>query len=112
MIETRVRPHPLVRREGLDLSLKLPVRLDEAYEGAQVEVPTFDGPVKLRIPPRSQSGTRLRLRGKGVKRGERHGDLYVELELRMPERDDPQVAEALRLAARAYQRPVREGLKL
>jgi DnaJ-class molecular chaperone len=47
VIETAVRPHPLLRREDLDLYLTLPVTLDEAYNGASVEVPTFDGPVML-----------------------------------------------------------------
>jgi curved DNA-binding protein len=51
VIETVVRPHPLVRREGLDLHLTLPVTLAEAYGGASIEVPTFDGPVTLKIPP-------------------------------------------------------------
>jgi molecular chaperone DnaJ len=111
VIETRVRPHRLFRRDGLDLSLDLPVRLDEAYLGAQVEVPTLDGPVKLTIPPRSRPGARLRLRGKGVQRGDSRGDLYVQLELRWPDRDDPALSEALRRAADAYSEPLREELK-
>ncbi|MEW5847304.1 MAG: J domain-containing protein [Myxococcota bacterium] len=112
MLETRVRPHPLLRREGLDLYLPLPVTLDEAYNGAKVSVPTPDGTVEMRIPPHSQSGTKLRLRGKGVARGERRGDLYVELQVRLPERDDPRFAEAARAASAAYTTPVRGDLRL
>jgi curved DNA-binding protein len=113
IIETHVRPHPFFRRHGLDLVLRLPVTVGEAYGGASVEVPTPDGPVILRIPPRSQVGTRLRLRGKGVARGARKGDLYAELDVRMPDRDDARLAEALeQTAAAAYSQPVRRGLKL
>jgi molecular chaperone DnaJ len=110
VIETRVRPHTHFRREGLDLHLKLPVTLDEALSGASVEVPTPTGSVKLRVPPRSQPGSRLRLAGKGVKRGKDQGDLYVELDLRLPETVEPKLADAAREAA--YAHPVREGIKL
>lgn len=112
VIETRVRAHPLMRRSGLDLTLKLPVRVDELYRGAQVDVPTFDGPIKLTIPARSQAGSRLRVRGKGVQRKGKRGDLYVELDVRMPDREDAELDAALRRASEAYSRPVREGLKL
>ena len=112
IIETRVREHPYFRREGLDLHLDLPVTLDEAYNGSEVEVPTPDGTVKLRVPPRSQQGKELRLRGKGVTRGDRHGDLYVKLDVRLPDKDDEQFAEAARRARDAYGKPVREGIHL
>lgn len=112
IIETRVREHPYFRRDGLDLHLDLPVTLDEAYNGAEVEVPTPDGPVKLRVPPRSQQGQELRLRGKGVTRGERHGDLYVKLNVRLPEKQDEELAKAARQADAAYEKPVREGIRL
>jgi curved DNA-binding protein len=112
VIETRVRPHPLLRRDGLDLSLKLPVRVDEAYLGAQVEVPTFDGPIKLRIPPRSRPGSRLRVRGKGVERGGKRGDLYVELDLQWPDRETSDFADSVKRAADAYENPVRRGMRL
>jgi len=112
VIETRVRPHPYFRRDGLGLHLKLPVTLDEAYSGASVEVPTPDGPVNLRIPPRSQNGAKLRLRGKGVARGRERGNLYVELDIKLPDREDPRLAEAFREANAAYAQPVREGLHL
>jgi molecular chaperone DnaJ len=112
IIQTRVRPHPYFRRDGRDLHLRLPVTLAEAYEGASVEVPTPTGPVKLRIPPRSQQGAQMRLRGKGVRRGKEQGDLYVTLEVRLPERDDPRLREAFEAASAAYEKPVREGITL
>ncbi len=110
IIRTRVRPHPLYRREGLDLVLDLPVTLSEAYNGGAVDVPTPGGPVKLKIPPRTQCGARLRLRGKGVSRGGQVGDLFAVVWLRLPEADDDALGEALRAADALYTRPVREGM--
>jgi molecular chaperone DnaJ len=112
IIETRVRSHPHFRREGLDLFLTLPVTLDEAYSGAKVPVPTPDGTVQLKIPPLSQNGSRLRLRGKGVVRADQRGDLYAELSVRLPDQEHPELAEALKKATASYSRPVREGVLL
>ncbi|MCX5745526.1 MAG: DnaJ domain-containing protein [Proteobacteria bacterium] len=112
VIETEVLPHPLVRREGLDLYLTLPVTLDEAYNGGTVEVPTFDGPVMLKIPARSQPGAKLRMRGKGIARKDTRGDLFAVLDLRLPDRADDALEAALRASAAAYTTPVRKELKL
>jgi molecular chaperone DnaJ len=112
VIETRIRPHPLFRRDGLDLHLRLPVTLDEAYDGANLEIPTFDGRVKVLIPAGSQSGSELRLRGKGIARGSERGDLCVEVDVRLPERHDEVLALALRAACSAYLHPVRKNLRL
>ncbi len=112
VIETEVAPHPLVKRDGLDLALVLPIDLDEAINGGSVEVPTFEGPVMLKIPPRSQSGAKLRLRGKGMPRKDTRGDLIVELAVRLPDIEDPALAEAARGSKAAYSTPVRQGLAL
>jgi len=112
VIETEVLPHPRLRRDGLDLYLTVPVTLDEAYNGGSVEVPTFDGPVLLKIPARSQAGAKLRLRGKGIQRKDVRGDLFAVLDVRMPDRVDEPLAEALRASAAAYSEPVRKELKL
>lgn len=112
VIETEVRPHPRLRRDGLDLYLTLPVTLDEAYNGGSVEVPTFDGPVVLKVPARSQSGAKLRLRGKGIQRKDARGDLFAVLDVRMPDRVDDALADALRASAGAYTEPVRKELTL
>ena len=112
VIETSVKPHPVLRREGQDLYLTLPVTLDEAYNGASVEVPTFDGTVVLKIPPRSQNHARLRLRGKGIARKTSRGDFFVELDVRMPDQKDDALAEALRASTAAYAKPVREDLTI
>ncbi|HET9624937.1 MAG TPA: DnaJ C-terminal domain-containing protein [Kofleriaceae bacterium] len=112
VIETEVKPHPVLRREGLDLYLTLPVTLDEAYNGASVDVPTFEGTVVLKIPPRSQNHARLRLRGKGIARKTTRGDFFVELDVRMPDQASDALAAALKASTAAYAKPVRDGLVL
>jgi molecular chaperone DnaJ len=113
-IVTRVRPHPLLERRGLDLSLALPVTVGEAMEGATVTVPTPDGDVKLKIPPGSQSGSRLRLRGKGVPamKGGGRGDMYVVLQVQIPPDGDERVRDAVRVLEESYGRGPRADLRL
>jgi molecular chaperone DnaJ len=112
IIRVRVTPHPYFTRDGLDLTLKLPVSIEEAYLGASVAVPTPAGEVQMKIPARAQTGQKLRLRGKGVTRGSSVGDLYVELQVRVPDLEDEQLAAALRNVGKLYSRPVREGIQL
>jgi curved DNA-binding protein len=94
----RVRPHRFFRREGRDLYLDLPVTVGEATLGAKVEVPTLEGRVTLTIPPGTDSGAKLRLRGKGVPdpSGGAPGDLYVILQIRVPRGLGPEAAKKLR----------------
>ncbi|HTO07333.1 MAG TPA: DnaJ C-terminal domain-containing protein [Myxococcota bacterium] len=89
----RVRPHAFFRREGNDLQLELPVTIPELVQGASVEVPTADGSVTMKIPPRSQSGRVLRLRGKGAPKlgASERGDLYVKLVAELPDPADPRL---------------------
>jgi curved DNA-binding protein len=112
VIEMSVEDHPRVQRDGLDLHQSVGVTLDEAYNGATIEVPTFDGPVLLKVPARSQSGAKLRLRGKGVPRKDQRGDMIVELAVRMPDQADDALAAALRDTARLYSSPVRTEVTL
>lgn len=81
LIEITVTPHPLFRREGNDVRLDLPVTLQEAVLGARIDVPTPRGAVTMTIPKHSDTGTRLRLRGRGVAAhgGAPAGDEYVTL---------------------------------
>ncbi len=85
-VEIHVTPHPVFRRKDDDIHLTLPVSVKEAMIGAKVEVPTVSGPVMLSIPPRSNTGSTLRLRGKGIPaHGDAPaGDQYVRLEVVLP----------------------------
>lgn len=114
-----VREHPLVRISGRDLSLDLPITTREALEGGEVTAPTFEGPVKLKIPPGSQSGRRLRLRGRGLPalRGSSsgevsaRGDLYAVLQIVLPP-DSPEARAAAEVLEKLYTGDVRSELAL
>ncbi|MFP4250902.1 MAG: molecular chaperone DnaJ [Armatimonadota bacterium] len=86
ILNIKVEPHPLFKRDGDDIRLVLPVTFTEAALGAKVRVPTIDGHVTMTIPPGTQSGDRLRLRNRGVKHlGDAgRGDQYVEISVQVP----------------------------
>jgi chaperone protein DnaJ len=113
-IETEVAEHPLVRREGDDLYLDLPVTVTEAMLGAEVNVPTFQGEVAVKVPPGSQSGRKMRLKGRGAPslKGGATGDLYLVLQVKVPETATSEARAAAEALARAYPRDVRQELKL
>jgi DnaJ-class molecular chaperone len=68
-VEVTVEPHPIFSREGNDILVEVPITLYEAVLGATINVPTIDGRVSLKVPSGSNSGSQLRLRGKGVQSG-------------------------------------------
>lgn len=86
-LEVEFRPHRLYRVEGADLYMDLPVAPWEAALGAKVKVPTPGGPVDLTVAPGSRSGTKLRLRGRGIP-AKQPGDLYVTLQIAVPPAED------------------------
>jgi curved DNA-binding protein len=108
----RVRPHRVFRREGRDLSFDLPISVAEAIRGAKVEVPTLDGRATLTIPPGTDSGTRLRLRGKGVPdpRGGPPGDLFARIQIRVPRQLDDAAQREVEALERAEDRDLRKEL--
>jgi molecular chaperone DnaJ len=83
-----VAPHPFFRRSGDDVVATIPLTFTQAALGGEVEVPTLDGKVKLRIPPSSQPGAVLRIKGRGFPRRLRpgSGDQLVEITVEVPER--------------------------
>ena len=85
-LTVHIRPHRNLELDGRDVRLTLPVAPWEAALGATLQVPTLGGPVDLRIPPQSQSGSRLRLRGRGLA-GDPPGDQYVVLKVVLPPAD-------------------------
>lgn len=97
-ITLKVRPHPVFRREGDDLHMTLPLAIHEAALGARIDVAAPDGPARLRVPPGTQTGQRLRLRGRGVAspRDGRRGDLVAEVRLALPRLLDERSKELLR----------------
>ena len=92
-ITIHIAPHPFFERDGLDLRMDLPVTLKEAILGGKIPVPTLSGSVTLTIPPHSNSGRTLRLKGKGMPGtgGDSPGDLYVRLVVTLPEPPDPKL---------------------
>ena len=110
-LDVEVRPDPHLRRTGDDIELDLPVTISEAVLGAKVEVPTVEGRVTLTIPPGTSSGSRLRLRGRGVKRPDgTRGDQYARVEIMAPKimPDDSETRKLFeQIAARTAQAPVR-----
>jgi curved DNA-binding protein len=111
-VEVHVRPHRLFTREGRNLTFDLPVTVAEAVRGAKVEVPTLDGRATLTIPPGTDSGTRLRLRGKGVPdpRGGPPGDLFARVQIRVPRNLDEEAKRAVDALDRVQDREIRKEL--
>ena len=85
-VEIRVKPHKIFEREGANLSCEVPVSIATATLGGEVELPTLDGHVSLKVPPGTQSGKVFRLRGKGVTtvRDPRQGDLFAMVAVETP----------------------------
>jgi len=98
LIQAQIAPHPFITRDGNDLKMDLPVTLKEAVLGGKVPAPTLSGAVNLTVPPGSNTGTVLRLKGKGVP-GPNPGDLYVRLVVSLPDKPD----EALKNFAEGWQ---------
>jgi curved DNA-binding protein len=111
ILTIHVKPHPHFRREGDDLHLDLPLALHEAYFGAKVRVPTFDGSVTLKVPERTQGGTVMRVRGKGVTRkGHSPGDLYVHFQVRIPTDDGADLTSIFEKLAEHQQEDPRKDI--
>lgn len=90
-IDVHVLIHPFFTRQGVNIRMTLPVTLGEAILGGKIKVPTINGPVEMNIPKRSNTGSTLRLKDRGIfdpKSGQR-GHQYVRLEIVLPEEPDP-----------------------
>ncbi len=108
LLRVKVSDHPWLTLQGDDLHAELPVSVREAWLGARVQVPTLSGDVTLRIPPRTQGGARLRLRGKGAPKKEGgNGDLVCRLLLQFAS-----TQENTELAAALEQLPESDGSTL
>lgn len=113
-VDLQVAEHPLVRREDRDLFLDLPVTLKEAMYGAEINVPVFGGSGTVTLKPGTSSGTKLRLRGKGVPgvHGEPRGDLFLVVQVKLPDGQGAALKHAVDAVESHYSAPVRSSLKL
>ncbi|MEA3026181.1 MAG: hypothetical protein QOF91_1466, partial [Alphaproteobacteria bacterium] len=92
LIEIEVRPHPVFKRRGNDIHVEQPIPLADAVLGGKISVPTPAGSVTMTVPKWSNTGTVLRLKGKGVPRADKtRGDEYVALKVMLPDKPDPEL---------------------
>lgn len=107
----QVEADPRFERKGPNLYLKLPISFSEAALGAKVEIPTPDGETTIKIPPGTQSGRSLRLKGKGMpipRSGDQRGDLFTEIQVVTPEIQDERSKELLRELAELNDAGIRD----
>jgi len=109
-----VTSHPFLTRKGDDIYMDVPVSVREVLTGATVTVPTVDGDIKLKIPPKSQNGKMLRVTGRGARnlKTKTRGDLLVRLVVKVPETDDEVVVEAAKVIDRYYKEDLRKTIRL
>ncbi|PHQ67868.1 MAG: molecular chaperone DnaJ, partial [Sneathiella sp.] len=95
LITISVKPHAFFKRKGRNVLTELPVSLPEAVLGAQIKVPTVDGTVSLKVPPGSNTGSTLRLKGKGIAGSGKvaRGDQLVRLKVVLPEDQDDELQD-------------------
>lgn len=103
IVAITVLPHAKLRREGRSIYLDQPIDLPVAVLGGRTTVDTVDGPVTMTVPPGTNTGAKLRLRGKGIPKanGEPGGDQYVTLQITLSDPKDPALAEFLRQGQKA-----------
>jgi len=83
-LQVRFAPHPLYLVEGATLTITVPIAPWEAALGCKLTVPTLEGGISLTVPANSQNGKRMRIKGRGMGKGDNRGDLYVVLRISMP----------------------------
>ena len=87
LLKVRVVPHPVFSRKHDAVHVEVPITLPEAVLGAKIEVPTIDGPVSMSVPKGANSGTVLRLKGRGIALGpsKKRGDQFIQLVVKLPD---------------------------
>jgi molecular chaperone DnaJ len=110
----RLKSHPYLKREKDNLYMEIPVTVSEAMAGGTITIPTIDGQVKLKIPPKSQSGQTMKLKGKGAvnPKTKQRGDLMVKLVVKVPRTDDKEILEAAEKIDRFYKDDLRRDIRL
>jgi molecular chaperone DnaJ len=112
-ITIEVDHHPLFKREGANIYLKVPITVPEATLGAKIEVPTLYGKSTIKIPPGTKSGQKLRLKDKGAPfPGKRsRGDQFVEVSIVPPSFNDERIRELMRELEKVSQENPREKME-
>jgi curved DNA-binding protein len=109
-LRVRIRPHPRFRLEGRDLYVDLPVAPWEAALGGEVQTPTLDGTARVKVPPGSSSGRRLRLRGQGFPDAAGGaGDLYAVVKIMVPKKPTKKERELFEQLAKVSKFDPRKG---
>lgn len=96
LLEVRVKDHPHFRRDGDNLKITIPISLTEAVEGGKVEVPTPLGRKSLTVPSGAKGGSTLRMKKHGIQKKSDPGDLYVTLQIVLPEKPNSQLKDFLK----------------
>jgi len=111
LLEIAVEPHPHFRRQGNDIHLELPITVSEAVLGATVTVPTLRGSAAVKLPRGSNSGSTLRLKGRGIAVEGKAGDQYVKLQVVLPDPPDPELTAFLERWGATHSYDVRGKLR-
>ncbi len=98
LVAIEIEPHPQFKRDGLDISIDLPITIDQAVLGAKVDVPTIDGVVSMTVPKGVSSDRVMRLKGRGVgeRTGKTRGDQLVRLAIVLPDKIDKELEDFMK----------------
>ena len=94
-VKISVRKHKFFTRDGLDIIANIPITIKEAVEGGKITVPTLDGQVSVTVPANSNTGSFLRLRGKGISKNGKKGDELLKLYITLPSKPDNELKKLL-----------------
>jgi len=112
ILKVNLEPHPFFKLVGQNIELRLPISVPEAVNGARIDVPTPAGIVTLTIPPMSNSGKKLRIKGQGLKAASgAAGDMLIELSIKLPEHIPASSVEGIEQLTAGYAKPVRDGVE-
>ncbi|WP_306257073.1 DnaJ C-terminal domain-containing protein [Pararhizobium sp. IMCC21322] len=107
-ITVRFVPHPLFKVDGTNLRYDAPIHLHEAYLGGKIQVPTLAGRINLTVPPKSNSGSTMRIPGKGLPGKSKSGDLLVSLQIQFPDQPEPELEALMKRWAQEGRPPLKQ----
>lgn len=107
-----VNEHPVLKRDGDNLYMDVPVTIYELMAGATILIPSINGKVKVKIPAKSQNGQTLKLKGKGAVniKTKKQGDMLIKLSVMVPVTEDKETLEAVKKMAGLYPQDIRSGI--